>query len=291
MNQRVLYLWRDCRAAGPLCSRGAFYNERTWTGSWTRGSTCCPSCPRCADSARTWCKFTIACFRFTEVQRHFEDEGWTVRPLLVVRDVRAVFDSLIRKPWGRNGTTADDPPLRLRMRRFREDWESFRQNNWPVLCYEDLVSDGVGVLRKACDQLELPWDEGMVSWPKPADRIADPKFGNPTFADSRSQGLLKSLKPSLASVATKHIPPDDLQWLESEFAEMNKALGYALRIPPAGDPSQAERRAVPRFENSRRYERLQRKHRIARFFKGIGEKFTRSSGRPLEEASADQPKS
>ena len=51
-----------------------------------------------------------------------EDEGWDVLPLLVVRDVRSVFRSLLGKDYGSNGITAEEPPLRMRLRRFEEDW-------------------------------------------------------------------------------------------------------------------------------------------------------------------------
>ncbi len=80
-----------------------------------------------------WYKTTISCFRLAELVDFYVDEGWTVRPLLVVRDVRKVWASLARKPYGRNGNTAEDPPFRIRLRRFREDWDLFRSKNWPTL--------------------------------------------------------------------------------------------------------------------------------------------------------------
>ena len=219
---------------------------------------------------KCWCKFTIACFRFSEVRAYFEDEGWAVRPLLVVRDARAVFDSLIRKSYGRNGITADDPPLRIRLRRFREDWDLFHQRGWPILRYEDLMTEPQATLKTACTELELPWDDAMVSWPKPAERIADASFGNPTFVSSRSTTLINSIKPSLAAVSTRHIPPDDLKWIETEFAEMNQVMNYPLALEPAFSEEGQLRRAIPCFETTRRYERLRRKHRFSRLMKGIG---------------------
>ena len=64
-----------------------------------------------------WIKTTIGSFRVSEQIDYFRDLGWTVRPLLICRDVREAYASLRRKQYARNGTTAEDPPLRLRLRR------------------------------------------------------------------------------------------------------------------------------------------------------------------------------
>lgn len=221
-----------------------------------------PRVPSQLSAPLTWVKFTIACFRFTEVSAHFEDEGWSVRPLLVVRDVRSVFNSLITKSYGRNGTTADDPPLRLRLRRFLADWRTFRDRGWPVLRYEDLIERPEPTLQNACAALDLPWDQAMLNWPKSESEIADASFGNPTFVQSRGVGIRQTLRPSLAEVKTQNIPPADLEWIEREFAEMNGAVGYPLHVAPAAASESLPARAAPRFENTRRYERLLRKNRV-----------------------------
>lgn len=223
-----------------------------------------PSVPDNLSAPLPWVKFTIACFRFSEVRAHFEDDGWEVRPLLVVRDARSVFNSLIKKKYGRNGVTADDPPIRLRLRRFLEDWRLFRDRGWPVLRYEDFAAEPLNVLKDLCGRMQLPWDDAMASWPKPLEQIADASFGNETFALSRGVSLTQTIKPSLAAVKTENIPRADLQWMEEEFAELNAAMGYPAHVPPAAPPALGDR-AVPRFENTRRYERLQRKYRLSRF--------------------------
>jgi len=63
-------------------------------------------------------------------------------------------------------------------------------------------------------------------------------------------------------VKTDCIPPADLQWIEEQFAQFNEAMGYPPHVACAS-PADGPPRAVPRFENTRRYERLQRKNRIA----------------------------
>jgi hypothetical protein len=63
-------------------------------------------------------------------------------------------------------------------------------------------------------------------------------------------------------VNTPSIPHDDLAWMESRFAEMNQVMGYPRHMAAEALPSPA--RAVPRFENTRRWERLRRKNRLSR---------------------------
>src|SRR5712672_3204838 len=86
-----------------------------------------------------WYKTTISCFRLGEIAEFYRDAGWNVRTLLVLRDLRAVWASLRTKPYGRNGITAEDPPLRLRVRRFIEDWQSAPTTGTVLLRYEDFV--------------------------------------------------------------------------------------------------------------------------------------------------------
>jgi hypothetical protein len=250
-----------------------------------------PQVPAKLSAPLTWVKFTVACFRFTEVSEYFEDQGWAVRPLLVVRDVRAVFNSLINKIYGRNGTTADDPPLRLRLRRFLDDWRVFRDRGWAMLRYEDLIADPEKTLQDACAALRLPWDEAMLTWPKAQEQIADAAFGNPTFVQSRGVGIRQTIRPSLAAVKTQNIPPADLEWIEREFAEMNRAMGYAEHVAPVAQDPSLPSRAAPRFENTRRYERLLRKNRVRWYLSVAGKALAGIIGRngKIESRDAPQP--
>jgi hypothetical protein len=221
-----------------------------------------PQMPQKLSRPLAWCKFTIACFRFSEVFDYFRAEGWEPKPLLVARDVRSVFNSLSQKSYGRNGITADDPPLRLRLHRFLEDWKLFRERRLPILRYEDLADDPDRVVRDSCAQLSLPWDEAMVMWPKAPEEIADAGFGNETFVRTRGGTLKQTVSPNLIQVKTAHIPPDDLTWIEETFAEFNREMRYPPHVAPTAPATPL--RAVPQFENTRRYERLQRKTRVSR---------------------------
>ena len=225
-----------------------------------------PSMP--AVKTNAWCKFTIACFRFKEVMANFQDEGWSVTPFLVVRDVRSVFNSLITKNYGRNGTTADDPPLRMRLRRFKEDWEMFRENGWPVLRFESLLSDGQRPLETACQQMGIAWDQGMVSWRKDVSQIAAVAgHSNETFIRNRKGSLADSIDPTHLSVRTDKVPLLDLEWMEQEFAELNTAMGYPQHVPPQG-PHGADR-ALPTFEVTRRYKRIARQRPVIKLFRRL----------------------
>jgi hypothetical protein len=222
--------------------------------------------------ATPWLKFTIACFRFSEGRAALEDQGWSITPLLVVRDVRSVFNSLITKSYGRNGTTADDPPLRLRLRRFKEDWLLFREKGWPLLRFESLLTDGQRPLEAACQQMQLPWDEGMTHWKKEQSQIAAAGYGNETFIRNRKVSLAESIDPSQVKVKTDKIPLPDLEWMEQEFADFNAAMEYPAHVPPQASAGKSW--AAPRFEFTRRYERIARQKPVVRLLRKL-------SGAPL----------
>ena len=252
MNERTLYLCGGLQSSGSTLVSWCFLQRPDMDGVLDAPFDSLPVVPQLHNGDRPWCKFTIACFRFADVKQHLEDDGWTIRPLLVARDLRAVFNSLVHKKYGRNGTTADDPPLRLRLRRFHEDWQLFRDQSWPILRYEDFAAAPVPTLRAACESLGLPWDDAMVTWPKDATEIAAASNGNATFAETRGLNLIDSIRPSLARVKTDQVPPADLEWMEEEFADMNASLGYPAHIPSQA-PAEVPKRAIPTFDCTRKH--------------------------------------
>jgi len=201
-----------------------------------------------------WYKTTISSFRLAEIASHYRDAGWDVRPLLVLRDLRHVWASLTKKEYGRNGITAEDPPLRLRVRRFVDDWRHSQATGGALLLYEDFVAEPEATLRTACCQLGVPWDAGMVSWPKPAERIAHRNNGNESFWATRGEGLLQSLarynRPSAPRISSA-----DMHWLENEFQDYNAANGYPLHLGDVYEafPSANADSPPPNFEVTRRY--------------------------------------
>ena len=189
-----------------------------------------------------WYKITTSCFHLSELADHYRDQGWEVHPLLVIRDLRKVWASLLGKPYGCNGITAEDPPLRMRIRRMVDDWEQFRRMDWPILRYEDLLEKPRATLEEACRRLGLPWDEAMMTWPKPPDRIAYCKMGSQSFWRTRSNGLADTIAAYTRHLKRDRISPSDLQWLEGGFRAFNVANRYpteslvegaADELPPA----------------------------------------------------------
>jgi hypothetical protein len=188
-----------------------------------------------------WVKMTVGAFRWLEVRDIYRDFGWDPQPLLIVRDVRHAFCSLMRKDYGINGVTAEDPPLRLRLRRFLEDWEAFRRNNWPILVFEQFVREPRRVLADTCERLGLEQDEGMFAWSKRrADIAYDVTEGNKTFAktSASARSLEEGLGAERKPVSLDRLPASELVWLEETFREYNLAHGYPERIDrsSAGEP-------------------------------------------------------
>ena len=126
--------------------------------------------------------------------------------------------------------------------------------------YETLVVDPEPTLRKACGEMGLEWDAGMLSWPKQKDQFAAPRHGSPTFRQSLGGSFAETVKPSLADLRVGNVPAEDLEWLEREFEEFNRTSGYVEHAPaPSTGPREArETRAVPKWENTRRYRKTQR---------------------------------
>ena len=208
-----------------------------------------------------WCKTTISSFRLSELVSHYEDEGWTVTPLLIVRDLRDTWASLLVKPYGVNGFTAEDPPLRLRFRRFKEDWELFAAKGWPILRYESLLENHEHVLRETCRQLALPWDDSMLHWTKRASQIADASRGSDSFRQTQGRNLAETL----ARYAVKKkkeilIGGGDLAWLEDEFQAFNARNGYPLHVTACAEENDHSSAQICNFQELRRYRwELQRK--------------------------------
>lgn len=198
-----------------------------------------------------WVKMTIGSFRWFDVACIYKDLRYNVKPLLVIRDVRDIYASLVTKEYGNNGTTAEDPPIRMRFRRFKEDWERFAENGWPVVKYEDFILDAPGVLKEYIGKLELPWTDHMLVWHKNLEDLAFPGIGNETF--HRTLGyekrldkiLLQNTKPD-----TSNIPVREIDWLEREFQEYNRINGYAMEADRGLYSDQAV--SLPDFNVTRR---------------------------------------
>jgi hypothetical protein len=199
-----------------------------------------------------WVKMTVGAFRWLDLAELYRDLGWQPAPLLIVRDARSAYSSLIKHSYGFNGVTAEEPPLRMRFRRFLRDWELFQANGWPVIKFEDFLQDERTVLAEACRVLNLPWDEGMISWPKKPKEIAYTSDTNKTFMESIAKGgLLAAKLPDRAALSSDGLPPSELAWLEEVFARYNDVHHYPPHLRPTPETELASMSA-PLWEGSRR---------------------------------------
>lgn len=251
LPDRHLYLCAGTQSSGSTLISWCFLQRCDMDGVLDADNDYLPSLPAGLGRPLTWYKTTISSFRLVELAAHFADEGWHVHPLLIVRDVRAVWASMVRKSYVRNGITAEDPPIRLRLRRFKEDWEACRRLGWPVLCYERFVDAPEAALRAACAGLGLPWSIDMLEWPKEMREIADARHGNRTFRESRRNTLAHTLRDGESRGAPR-IPADELAWLEDEFRDFNQINGYPHSLVGAAESTEGAPHA-PRLEVTRRH--------------------------------------
>jgi hypothetical protein len=204
-----------------------------------------------------WVKMTIGSFQWLDVYEIYRDLGWEPEPLLVVRDVRAAYSSLRRKPYGINGTTAEDPPLRMRFRRFLRDWELFRAKGWPIIKFEEFIHEPRAVLMNTCADLSFPWDEGMLSWPKRRSEItydhSGPMKSRSTFKESIKEGNLTAAKlQDRGEIGIEYLPKSELEWLGQTFTAYNDFHHYPKEIRPALQGGMPISMPAPHYEGTAR---------------------------------------
>jgi hypothetical protein len=250
----VLYLCAGLQGSGSTLVSWCFLQRSDLRGVLDGTFDLVPALPAKRAGEAAWYKTTIACFRLAELAEHYADFGWQVRPLLVVRDVRQVWASLVSKPYGRNGTTAEDPPLRLRFRRFLADWRLFRAQHLPTIRFESLLAAPETTLRRAASDLDLAWDPGMLSWPKPAEELGGQPGGSATFLHSRGSSLQDTLnRQNRPEARSARVAADDWHWLEYTFAEFNEVCGYPPQLPCSGLAPPPGVGGRPSFAATRRY--------------------------------------
>ncbi len=253
-STQTIILATGLQSSGSTLLSWCFLQRADMNGVLDGDTDLIPLLPLAASSSLAWYKTTISCFTLQEQMACLEDEGYTVLPLLMVRDVRKVWASLMHKHYGRNGVTAEDPPLRLRFRRFLESWQYAMAHQLPVVKYETFIEQPEKVLKELCVKLGLPWDEAMLNWPKPAGQISNTRHGNATFRESDKGGLKAAIRPpAKAQEITLH--GEDLDWLNQYFTRFNRKMDYpaellrVIRLPGRLTPDwQASRRCKWRLQ-------------------------------------------
>lgn len=248
-----LYVCSGLQGCGSTLVSWCFLQRSDMNGVLDGANDILPSLHPGPSVERLWYKSTISGFRLGEVVEHYRDMGWQTRPLLIVRDVRHIWASLLRKSYRHNGITAEDPPMRLRFRRFLDDWEAFRRQRWPMLRYEDFIASPEATLRSACAALELPWDAAMLHWPKLFRQIAHCAQGSPTFWRHHSADLATALAGYSQERAPGTIDEGDCDFLEREFSVFNEMNGYPPRLETIRAIQPAFAGSCPSFEQSRRF--------------------------------------
>jgi hypothetical protein len=206
-----------------------------------------------AKASILWCKMTIGSFRWSELFELYYDLCFQPEPLLVVRDLRTTFSSLMRKRYGVNGTTAEDPPLRMRFRRFAEDWQLFKLKGWPIVKFEDVIKKEKETLKKICQDLSLDWDEDMLGWPKKLSDIAYVSRLNETFASSIQKGTFQDAKINQnAQICINGLPQKELEWLERTFEEFNEYHDYPKKVEYAEGDETPMTLPEPKYEGTAR---------------------------------------
>ena len=259
-SAKTLFLCAGLQSSGSTLASWCFLQRSDMDGVLDGESDLLPVLADDLGKPFAWFKTTISSFRLRELVDHYQHHGWTVHPILMVRDVRKAWASLLRKPYIHNGLSAEDPPLRLRFRRFKEDWELSRQCDWPVLRYESLLDEPESTLRAVCAQLSLPWDDAMVRWPKTIEQIADPHRGNDSFNATRGANLTDTISHYSDRAKSILLAGSDLDWLESEFREFNEASGYPAHVEMRASSTEASPASLYKVQEMRRYKwELQRK--------------------------------
>ncbi len=246
---QTVYLATGLQSSGSTLLSWCFLQRADMNGTLDGDTDLIPRLPAAVTTRFGWYKTTISCFTLEEQIELLQDQGHEVRPLLLLRDVRSVWLSLQHKAYGRNGITAEDPPLRLRLRRFLASWRYAREHQLPMLRFENFVQQPEAELKKLCVALDLPWDQALLDWPKPVQQIADAGHGNLRFRQSDRNGLRSALDSSVLQPPQGQMHEQDLRWLDQTFAEYNRQMGYPDQVEGI---SLLPGRSQPSWEVSRR---------------------------------------
>jgi hypothetical protein len=250
---RRLYLCGGLQGSGSTLVSWCFLQRSDMDGVLDADNDLLPFLDPRLGNPHAWYKTNVGSFRMSELVRHYGDLGWDVYPLLVVRDLRDLWASLVGGSNAANGITAEDPPLRMRLRRFAEDCRDFARTGWPIIKYESLMATPEPILRAACQQLDLPWDKAMLRWPKMPAQIADCRRGEQSFWKVPHDSLISTVGHYQQQNKSRPIPAVDLEWLEREFRDFNELNGYPVKRTNPATGEFRDKRLAPSYEVTRRY--------------------------------------
>jgi len=154
----------------------------------------------------------------------------------VIRDGRAVAHSRM-KTLSLRPVEMEKVAARWRRRLRKAQRQGSRLDHYLEIRYEDLVRDPEGTLRTVCEFVDLPWEDGMLSYhQRSEERLAEldrdiPAWGDklPRSAESRMalhQQTTKPPDPARIDRWRSEMSDDDLATFEREAGELLAELGY-----------------------------------------------------------------
>jgi hypothetical protein len=202
-----------------------------------------------------WVKMTTSAFRWFEVAKFYESLGYSVQPCMVVRNPYSVYSSLTNKWYGIDGTTAEDPPIKIRFIRWLEDWKLFVANQWPIIRFESLADSPSETLQSACEQMGMSWDRNMESWPKTFEDIAYTGRPNDSFRNSdQHSGLFRGFNKDIAIPKEISLFEDEVEWISKTCHGLNLKYDYT----PVELHIKGKKAPVPSYGKTRRRKWLPR---------------------------------
>ena len=283
-SRPLLFLCGGLQSSGSTLVSWCFLQRGDMNGVLDAATDLLPAIDPEMGQPHVWFKTTISSFPFRDHVDHYRDQGWEVRPLLVIRDLRRCWASLQGKPYACNGITAEDPPLRMRMRRFLADWEVFRRRQWPMLRYESLLETPEARCATPAGSCSLPGTRPCSIGRRPTARSPTPATATPASGKpaARTSG---HHRPIPAAPRGPPLAEIDLSWL-GERSTSSIASAVIPREGPAATSAAASAEATPNFQCTRRHRWETYRPRLQRLLSLLGVRDrSRRTSRGLNEVA------
>ncbi|MGI9235082.1 MAG: sulfotransferase family protein [Woeseiaceae bacterium] len=152
----------------------------------------------------------------------------------IVRDPRDYVISM-RKAWNQNMTRATQR-WKQGIRKFHDDMDK-QSAKYLEVKYESLVSEPRQCLERACDYLEIPFDERMLVLEEPTENLGDAK------------GVLNVVRDNFDKWKTQ-LSHQEVQTVESIAGALMEELGYDVSYRAGDQDVSAFRMSVARAQDS-----------------------------------------
>jgi hypothetical protein len=158
----------------------------------------------------------------------------------LVRDGRAVVESLLRQPWGPRSVTGAARMWRRCVEAARRDGEPLGRERYQEVRFEELVTEPEEVLRGLCAFLGEAFEEAVLT----PSRIAAP----PGIAQPWPAAHEAAIDPRAAEVWKRQLSRDALALVDAAAGTTLRRLGYASdavpRVPRRRERATGEARSA-----------------------------------------------